>query len=525
MLTIGIIIGIIATALALVRQFQMLQQNSYFAKRYVGWLKSDFSPVTSVLKAILAVLAVCGLFLNDTATEGSLLIFAAVALYFGWKGFKANSASVKKLVYTARIKRTFAFSLILLLVLGCGAVLFNASSVCFKIAFVLFVLIILFPEALCIISLFALKPCEKAISAHYINDAKRILKSVQGLKVIGITGSYGKTGTKYILSRILSEKYNVLHTPESYNTPMGVVRTVRENMRADTEIFVCEMGAKNIGDIKEICDIVHPNFGLITSVGSQHLESFKSIDNVFKTKFELFDAVNAKGGLTLANGDNNTIFTNSPDDTVLYGTDKSFAFRAENITCGRGGSSFDLVLENERICVNTKLLGRHNVLNIVGAAAMAYKLGVSPNDIAFAISRLAPTEHRLELKTSLGGSLLIDDAYNANPEGSIAAVNLLKSFGDMQKVIITPGLVELGEKEYEYNKQLGKAAAEICDIVILVGKKRSQPLADGINETEFNQNNLYIAASFKEAMEIYSRFADRNTVVLLENDLPDNYLK
>ena len=191
----------------------------------------------------------------------------------------------------------------------------------------------------------------------------------------------------------------------------------------------------------------------------------------------------------------------------------------------RSGASFDIVLGDETISVTTKLLGKHNILNIVGAAALAFKLGVAPEDIAFAVSRLTPTEHRLEMKTSARGSLLIDDAYNANPEGCLEAVNVLGTFEGMTKVIITPGLVELGDKEYECNKALGKAAALVCDKIIFVGKKRSEPLADGVRETEFDTENMYIASSFMEAMEIYSSFADSNTVVLLENDLPDNYLK
>jgi UDP-N-acetylmuramoyl-tripeptide--D-alanyl-D-alanine ligase len=146
-------------------------------------------------------------------------------------------------------------------------------------------------------------------------------------------------------------------------------------------------------------------------------------------------------------------------------------------------------------------------------------------EIAFAISRLTPTEHRLELKSSVKGSLLIDDAYNANPEGCLEAVNVLGSFEGMQKVIITPGLVELGDREFDCNKALGTAAAKVCDKIIFVGQKRSEPLVAGVRETAFDTNNMYIAASFKEAMEIYSGFADQNSVVLLENDLPDNYLK
>ncbi len=523
MLILSLIIGIIAAMLGLVRQYQMLQQNSYYASRYFGWLKSDFRPLSYILKGVLLILVVWAAILGADILKSSMLFFAAGGLYFGWRGFSKNSASIKKLVYTPRIKRMLVFSALLLAALG--VLVYFTGGAAQIILLSLFALLFLCTELLCVVSLICLKPCERLVARHYINDAKKILRSVKGVKVIGITGSYGKTGTKYILSRILSEKYNVLHTPESFNTPMGVVRTIREKLRADTEIFVCEMGAKNIGDIKEICDIVHPDCGLITSVGPQHLETFKSIDNVFLTKFELYDAVKAKGGTVFANGDNEIIKERADSSVILYGNDQGFSFRAENINGGRGGARFDLILGEEKVAVTTKLLGKHNVLNIVGAAGLAYKLGVSVKDIAFAISRLSPTEHRLELKGSVNGSLLIDDAYNANPEGCLEAVNVLGSFEGMKKVIITPGLVELGAKEYEYNKALGVAAALVCDKIIFVGIKRSKPMADGVRETDFNTDNMYIAASFKEAMEIYSGFASENTVVLLENDLPDNYLK
>ncbi len=520
---LAVVIAIVSGFFGLIRQYQMLQQNSYYASRYFAWLKGNTMLLPLVLKGFIIILALLAAFLGENTLKESLTLFVAVALYFGWRAAAQNSESIKKLVYTARIKRMFGFSTVLLF--ACGVLGLIFGGILGIVLLTVLVVLSVFPELLCFVSLFALGPVEKLIAKHYINDAKKILSSVYGIKVVGITGSFGKTSTKYILSRILSEKYNVLHTPESFNTPMGVVRTIREKMKADTEIFVCEMGAKNVGDIKEICDIVHPDFGLITSVGAQHLETFKSLDNVFSTKFELYDAVKAKGGFVLANGDNKIITDKAEKDVVLYSSDSSTSFYAKNINAGRSGASFDIVLGDETISVTTKLLGKHNILNIVGAAALAYKLGVSPEDIAFAISRLTPTEHRPEIKTSARGSLLIDDAYNANPEGCLEAVNVLGTFEGMTKVIITPGLVELGDKEYECNKALGKAAALVCDKIIFVGKKRSEPLVEGLRETEFSEENMYIAASFMEAMEIYSSFANSNTVVLLENDLPDNYLK
>lgn len=518
-----VLLGIFAIFLNLIRQFQMLQQNSYFASRYFGWLRDSFSPLRLIIKLVMAALVIWAAILGRDTFLATIMLFSSLGIYFGWRAFSENGKSIKKLVYTARVKRMFAFTVLIGILLGGLGLLLNNTVGLILLA--VFYLLLFFPEILCLITLFVLKPFEKMVANHYINDAKRILKSVPSLLVVGITGSYGKTSTKYILSRILNEKYNVLHTPESYNTPMGVVRTVRESLRADTEVFICEMGAKKSGDIKEICEIANPDYAIITSVGPQHLDTFGSIETVVDTKFELFDAVKDKSHV-FANGDNKFIKTRQNIDGIrLYGTDNALDFYAENITSGRDGVSFDLCLEKEKISVHSKLLGRPNVQNIVGAASLAYKLGVPLKDIAFAISRLTPVEHRLEMKGSVSGSLLIDDAYNSNPEGCLEAVNVLGSFDGMQKVIITPGLVELGDREFDCNKALGKAAAKVCDKIILVGAKRSEPLKLGALEEGYNEENIFVANSFKNAMEIYSAFADSNTVVLLENDLPDNYLK
>ena len=229
-----LLLGVFASILALVRQYQMLQQNSYFLSRYFGWLKTSFSPFNLVLRLVLAGLVIAAAIFGIETFIESLLLFSGGALYFGWKAYLLNSKSIKKLVLTARVKRMFVFSVLFLLGIITASVLTGGPVQIILLAFLY--LLIFNPELITIISLLVLKPLEKAISNHFVNDAKRILASKPSLKVIGITGSYGKTGTKYILSRILSEKYNVLHTPESFNTPMGVVRTIREKMRADTEI-------------------------------------------------------------------------------------------------------------------------------------------------------------------------------------------------------------------------------------------------------------------------------------------------
>lgn len=509
---------VIAAFFSLGKQFQMLQQNSYFPSRYFKWLKDSFFEKLVTLALVFCVICILYSFLPWLALAVTAIYMISEIL----NAVKNHKASIKKLVFTARVIRLFSAAA---LVIALFLILALVNEMPLNSIFLVVLLILsIFTPVTTFIAYYITKPIENAFSKYYINDAKKKLAGNKNVKIIGVTGSYGKTGTKFILARILSEKYNVLATPQSFNTPMGVVRTIREKLRAQTEIFICEMGAKNIGDIKEICDIVSPNMGIITSVGAQHLETFKSVDNVFSTKFELYDAVRENGGTCFVNLASDGINERIGERiAVTYGTDTA-DYTATDISYSSMGATFRIVGKGYDFPVTTRLLGRHSVLNILGSAAIALSLGLTPEEIQFAVSRLEPTEHRLELKNYINSSLCLDDAYNANPEGCIEAVSVLASFKGMKKVIVTPGLVELGEEEYNFNYKLGLAAAQISDIIILVGKRRAVPMNDAILTTDFNTENLYIVSSFREAMEVYSSFADQNTVVLLENDLPDNYL-
>jgi len=517
-LLISMIISSVCGVFLITKQLQMLQQNSYFPSRYFKWLKANYSSLPVFAFLISSLLFAFKLSLWQ------MIFFILILPICFTSAIKTQKKSIKKLVFTGRVKRLYSAYILLFAVLIAAFIIAGDGIVSRSVAAVSFLLSLISPITVFIIRTLT-SPIEKAFSKYYINDAKKILKAHNNLKVIGITGSYGKTTSKFILTRILSEKFNVVFTPHSFNTPMVVVMTVRGDLKPQTEIFVCEMGAKNIGDIKEICDIANPDIGFITSVGPQHLETFKTVDNVFKTKFELSDAVKKKNGEVFVNGDSKEIISRiNKNEFNIYGTTKDCNIYAENISYGRYGSQFDIKLGDETVRLTTKLLGMHSILNITGAAAIAHSLGVSNDDIKFAVASLKPTEHRLELKSSVGGSLLIDDAYNANPEGCLEAVRVLGSFDDMKKAIITPGLIELGDKEYECNYNLGLEAAKYCDIMIFVGQNRSKPMVAAAKDAGFNDDSIFVANSFMEAMSIYTKYADSNWVVLLENDLPDNYL-
>ena len=370
------------------------------------------------------------------------------------------------------------------------------------------------------------EPIEASFRKFYIVSAKNKLSSFKRTKVIGITGSYGKTSTKHVLERILSEKFNVFMTPGGINTPMGIVRVIREQLSSKTDYFICEMGAKNVGDIKEICDIVNPDIALITTVGPMHLDTFKSIDNIKMTKLELADSAISNGGFVYFNGDNEFL---SPEKdkykAKTFGTGLNNEFWAENISYSKDGTSFDFCRKNfEPIALKTKLLGKNNLLNIIISVGIALDLGVEISDIKYAVSQLRPVEHRLELKPYINGSILIDDAYNANPIGSKEAINVLASFDMKNKICVTPGLIELGDAEYEENRLLGIHMADKCTKIVLVGEKRSIPIFNGIKSVNENAD-VTVVKSFYEALDVIRPICDKNTVVIFENDLPDNYLK
>jgi UDP-N-acetylmuramoyl-tripeptide--D-alanyl-D-alanine ligase len=353
-----------------------------------------------------------------------------------------------------------------------------------------------------------------------------MLKQSPNLTVIGVTGSYGKTSVKFYLQTLLKDSFNVLVTPESYNTPMGVVKTIRESLKSTHEIFVCEMGARHVGDIKEICDIVHPEHGIITSIGPQHLETFFNMDNIKSTKFELADSL-PSGGMLFLNGDNEYIREKSEGyrNITFYCTqdDTRDAYRASDIRVSQQGTDFYVTApDGDSEHFQMKLIGAHNVINVVGAIAVANKLGVSLSDLKIPVRRLQSVEHRMQLREH-GLVTIIDDAYNSNPVGSKAAVETLKMF-DGIRILVTPGMVELGDKEEEYNYKFGTYAADCCDYILLVGKKRTKPIFEGVLSKGFSEEKLRAFDKLEEALAYaYEIKGQGHKYILLENDLPDNY--
>lgn len=498
----------------------ILQLESYYNDRYLGWIKKNLDKVFNWKHLVLLILPIVVLLINFEANKVLALgleIIALLVLIIVTKKRKEK----KPFVVTARVKRMYVTYLVLIALLFVVANMIDLR-VAMGIMSVLGILSYIFVYIVNLIN----KPVEGSIRKGFCIKAKKKLKGIPGLEVVGITGSYGKTSTKYAVSTILSQKYNTLMTPESYNTTMGVVRTINEKLNPMHHLFVCEMGAKYIGDIKEITDIVEPKYGILTAIGPQHLDTFKSIENVSKAKMELVDSLPDDIGLAFVNWEDENIrkvkFTKN---IVKYGLTNEADYYATNIKTGDRGSSFDVIIPGkESIRIRTKLLGKLNILNVVCAVAVADKLGLSPEEIKVGAKYLKPVPHRLELRQNPNGSIIIDDAYNSNIRGASMALEVLKSFENKKRILITPGIVDLGDKSKDINKELGNKAAEASDFIILVGAKQAIPIFEGIREKKYPEKNVYIAKNLEDALRKMNQIIDSNSVVLLENDLPDNYL-
>ena len=513
----------------------ILQLDGYKTGRYLKWIRQHPTNCFEV-KDILII----GGFLILTAfypPYHNTWIFPVLCV--GWGVFqiylstrRKKTKAKKPLVYTARAKRVFGLS-ICLLVATVTALVLAAKTNPWRVA------ILLFSEVAVInltISNLIIYPLERTINEAYLFSARRRIKTLQP-RVIGITGSYGKTSTKYILHQILSQKFNTLMTPNSYNTPMGICKVIRGDLTAEHEIFIVEMGAYKRGDIRELCNLAFPEIGILTAVGPQHLERFKSIENIAKGKYELIESLPADG-LAVFNCDNKICaeLADKREQTGnavrRYATEESPVAIADlNATKVRytdNGLTFTVHANTEKFDITdteiqTRLLGKHNVSNILAAMTVAIECGMELEEIREAVAQVEPVPHRLQLTTGAGGVTIIDDSFNSNPVGAKAALEALNEIGDGKKVLVTPGMVELGEKEYEENRRLGEEAADVCDLVILVGPIQTKPILDGLKAAGYPSQQIIVALNLEEVKQHLATHVQAGDVVLFENDLPDNY--
>ena len=412
------------------------------------------------------------------------------------------------------------------------------------------------------------------IRVKYLIEKKvEDLKKSTGLKVIGITGSYGKTSTKLILHELLPKS---LITPKSFNTLFGIWKVVDYELNKRYRYFVCEMGAYKRGDVKEFCELVHPNIAVLTGINEQHLERFGSIENTIQAKFEVLTGT-VDGGIGIVNLDNQLVRENlknfdntvkrAPIRIIISGKQRDYSLPPEQAqeelqmllreshekpnkprikligytTENQQSEQCQEILaatnwrveNNQTVCeitheeqtynLTTPLIGRGHLSNILAGIAVSISCGEDINKILERASKLKQIPHRLELR-AMPGLTILDDTYSSNPTGFREALDALGRF-DGKKVLVTPGIVELGEKAIDIHEEIGSLAAKFCDEIVLVGNSKNiEAMQDSILSTGYTKDKITRLPNRTAAQELLRDRANSNQVILMENDLPDQYL-
>lgn len=543
-LTVAVINGVLLFFCSL-KFLLVLQQCGYHGTRYFKWLKDPDTPYLSrlMLLSLLGFLFFCALNICFTPVftaffgkewgdaissyAGLLSYVLFMVVYINSESHVNAKVPLKKTKRLVRLAMTFAVLLVAITffaVLGINYLAFIIGDEVFCILrlAVICILPLLSPFIL-FLAYCINEPYEWLVRRHYVKHAAYKLKHTDVIK-IGITGSYGKTGVKEILKTILSQKFRVLSTPDSYNTPLGIALSVK-NLDNTVDIFLAEMGARSKGDVKELVDIVNPTFGVITGVNTQHLETFGSIENIIDTKCELLDGL-PFAGVAFINGEGEhikEISSHFNGEKIYSGLSKENDVYATDITIGKSGATFTLnVIGENPVSCSTVLLGKHSIINICLASAVCHKLGMTAEEISQGINRLQTVEHRLELVPNNKNVVLIDDSYNSNVNGTFAAMYVLDVFTG-RKIVVTPGLVELGKEENVANYNFGKTLAQHADKVIIVGKHNAEMLINGLKDGGMDVSNIKFSKNLKRGNDALNEMIQEGDVVLFENDLPDNY--
>jgi UDP-N-acetylmuramoyl-tripeptide--D-alanyl-D-alanine ligase len=534
-------IGLIAAAAGLLTliagrlhvMLHLLQLEHYEAARLRVWVARRRARVDAGLLG-LSVAAGGALTIAAAADVDVLVLVLGVAagvVLAGMGQRLIGRPQTKPLVFTARARRLFGVALALpalVLVLACVAVLTGAAAwVAPAIGTATALLAIVAAPELLFLANRAVRPIQGLDNRRFIRRATTRLAEVDPL-VVAITGSFGKTTTKACVTAVAELRGSTYATPASFNTYLGVVRAINEGLTTKHRTFVAEMGAYRPHDIDELCALVNPRIGVLTAIGPAHLERFGSLDAIERTKAELAGNLPAEG-VYITNADDPRCLRTAESTqarVVLFSTEGGSAaeITAADISMAEGTTRFTLRRDAEEVTVRSRLLGRHNVANLLAAAAVGTSLELPLDAIARALARVSPPAHRLApILNRQAGIVVIDDAYNSNPVGAAAALEVLASHQAQRRLLVTPGMVELGEREAEENERFGTQAAAVCDLVVLVGEERSKPILAGLSAASFPDSQIHVVANTSEAQALLANTTRRGDVVLFENDLPDLY--
>ncbi|NCC21132.1 MAG: UDP-N-acetylmuramoyl-tripeptide--D-alanyl-D-alanine ligase [Alphaproteobacteria bacterium] len=512
---------IIFSTRRLLTYLHVYQQEEYDTRRFLRWMleKRAFDKrLTVALAAISALMLV----MPPVQWIGAGLL-AASFLVFALRESDPRRNSKKKLILTPRARRILALALFFNAVMAAGAAFPHIP-----LFWIVPVQIIPFTLAL---ANFALKPLEDTIQKKFRDEARAKITEMNPT-VIGITGSFGKTSVKHILGHILGTVAPTLITPGSVNTPMGIARIVREQLEPRHKYAVIEMGAYGPGSIARLCQLTPPDFGAVTAIGHAHYERFKTLETVATAKFEMADAVASKGGQMVVHEDTlryekpGALHKERPDMFTIVGTGETAHVRIVGNRQTGHGIQVDIVWQGERFTLEAPLYGSHHGTNMAIAFGIACNLGLPVKHVLTALKTTPQIAHRLEIKPRGAKGLLIDDAYNSNPSGFRAALDMLDFLANgRRRILITPGMVELGKAHDEEHEKLGDYAARKTDIVIVVQPQRIRSFVEACSRAETGFHQTVGVDSFAQAQTWLAQNGHEDDVILLENDLPDIYEK
>lgn len=540
LLTLSALLWLAGALLRILRHALFLQLEEYQDGRYLRWLfarRSRWLPPRPLIAWLVAsALMVLLAEAPDSALPQALAL--PVALLASWpqstgevkKGFRATWRA-RRLLGAATLLAVLNAALLLLLVdsqamESLRPVLLTGAGL---------LLLMLAPLHLVCANLL-LRPVEASLRRRFIARARHILEQARPT-VIGVTGSFGKTTTKVILQHLLNGRFRAGATPKSYNTLLGVCLAINQQLAEDRSLdyYIVEMGAYVPGEIAEICELARPHISLVTAIGPQHMERFGSIPNIVTAKYEIISALPADG-LAIFNRDNphlramaargypDTVLTVSCEEVPQDAPAADPRLVASDIHEGLDGLRFTVHDRGsgEREVFSTGLLGRHNVSNILLAAAVALHEGMSLREIAWRVRSLQPAEARLVREQTAAGITIINDGYSANPTGARHALQVL-GLHPARRLLVTPGMIELGDLQESENHALGVAAATHASDVILIGAQHTQPLRAGLLAAGFPQERLHTMATLTEAIAWYEAQLQSGDAVLFLNDLPENW--
>ena len=360
------------------------------------------------------------------------------------------------------------------------------------------------------LALFALGPVEARLGDKWVARAASRLRS-SGARVVAITGSYGKTTTKQYAAHLLSGAFRTVASPASFNNRMGLARAINEHLTPGTEVFIAEMGTYGLGEIAELCEWVKPDVSAIVAIGPVHLERFKSEERIVSAKAEILDGAGV-GVIGM-------------DHPLLAGLAADKAAAMKVITVSTNGPEATVSVEGGHLVVDGRQIAPIPdgafALNLGVAVGISMALGLSPDRIVSRLDDLPRPEHRQTVTTSERGFSIIDDTYNSNPAGARKGLEtLLELGGEGRKVLVTPGMVELGARQATENGAFAAAASAVVEDIVVVGRTNRSALLEGSGS---GRASVTVVPSREAAVAWVRDHLGPGDAVLYENDLPDHY--